>query len=190
MLTWDELEMHRPQGRLVKWQSSGRAKTGVDGRCLYMLGDVYDAIQKRPWVTTQWHSPSQIKSRRQAMRAVLERYVSGSHLNLNYDMKELGSLKPDATMQGFWEFRSGLPVEQTRPFGFFARPGAFVATSFQPRGAFGGIADPAWLKVREEGEGQWAALFGAKPYMKMPWPVLTKLEFHGSRPATWCRFRR
>jgi len=112
------------------------------------------------------------------MRAVLERYVIGAHLNLNYDMKELGSLKPDAAMQGFWEFRSGLPVEQTRLFGFFARPGAFVATSFQPRGNFGGVSDPAWQAVRQEGELHWRALFESVDYMKMPWPVSTKAQFN------------
>ncbi len=105
------------------------------------------------------------------MRAVLERYVIGAHLNFNIDMKELGSLKPDSSMQGFWEFRSGLPVEQTRLFGFFGRPGAFVATSFQPRGNFGGMSDPAWKAVRQDGEKHWNDLFGEKEYIKMPWPV-------------------
>jgi hypothetical protein len=142
-----------------------------------MLGDVFDAVQKRPWETTQSLSPAVLKARRQAMRAVLERYIIGAHLNFNVDMKELGSLKPDSSMQGFWEFRSGLPVEQTRLFGFFARPGAFLATSFQPRGKFGGMSDPAWKVEREEGEKRWRALFGDKEYIKMPWPVASKDQF-------------
>jgi hypothetical protein len=177
MLTWKELERNRAEGRLQKWLPSGRSDTNADGRCLYMPGDVYDAIQRRPWLTTQWHSPSQLKSRRQAMRAVLERFVTGSHLNLNHDMKELGSMKTDAAMQGFWEFRSGMPAEQTRLFGFFARPGAFVATSFQPRGNFGSASDPAWRAEREASENVWKSLFGSKRYLTSPWPVVTKQHF-------------
>jgi hypothetical protein len=142
-----------------------------------MTGDVYDDIQKRPWVTTQSHSPTQLKARRQAMRAVLERFVSGAHLNLNYDMKELGSLKADVAMRGFWEFRSGSPEEQTRLFGFFARPGAFIATSFHPRGKFGGASDPAWLAERNASDGVWKGLFGETPYLESPWPTLTKQQF-------------
>lgn len=86
-------------------------------------------------------------------------------------------MKPDPAMRGFWEFRSGLPVEQTRLFGFFARPGAFVATSFHPRGKFGGAADPAWLAEQKAAVSVWKGLFGTASYLESPWPVLTKAQF-------------
>lgn len=111
------------------------------------------------------------------MRQVLERYVLGRGLNVNYDMKELGSLKNDASMRGFWEFRSGPPSEQTRLFGFFALQGGFVATSFKSRARFGGASDPAWEKERSAGEAVWKELFPDAAYLTSPWPVKMSRDF-------------
>lgn len=177
MLTWEELERHRDAGQIARWTPSPTRGTGPNCRCLYMVKDIHDAFQKRPWPETQTHLPNEKKNRRQAMRAVLERFVVGQRLNLEMDMKELGSLTKNSSMRGFWEFRSGGQREQTRLFGFFARGGAFVATSFKARGSFGGIADPAWLIERELNAGVWASLFGSKQYLATPWPVATREQF-------------
>jgi len=176
MLTWPEIEAQRASGRLVRWLPSPRMQIEAGWRCLYMLKSVHDAFDARPWPSTQPLSPTIEKQRRQTMRAVLGRYVTGKGLNYGADMKELGSRTADAKFTGFWEFRSQPPQEETRLFGFFARPGAFVATSFKGRGSFGGINHPSWFAERQHGEQEWRDLFGAKAYMTSPWPVRIKME--------------
>lgn len=176
MLTWSELETHVAARKLRKWEPS-KAGTAPDGRCLYMTPDVFEAILVKPWPATRAVSLCRARDRRAAMRMVLERYVKGFGLNLDRDMKELGSMKQNAAMRGFWEFRSGQPIEETRLFGFFARPGAFVAFSFEPRGKFGGASDPAWKAERDVCETGWKTLFGARPYLTSPWPVRDRPAF-------------
>jgi hypothetical protein len=141
---------------------------------LYMLPDAFDGIQSRPWPAAEGESPSRTKARRSAMRTALERYVDGSSLNLNYDIKELGTKNVDEKMRGFWEFRSQGPMEETRLFGFFARPGAFIATDFQPRGQYESELD--WLSQQTGCEARWRALCGDRPYMMAPWPVRVRAD--------------
>lgn len=179
MLTWEDLEGHREAGRLVKY-TAGLPATGTDGRCLYMLPDVFEAFQKRPWPSTEYMSPHILRERRAAMRQVLERYVKGLHLNVNYDIKELGSELLNPEMRGLFEFRSGPPIEQTRLFGFFARPGAFVATSFRSRGEFevtdGEDKHSPWASEFANSTAAWHNIFGAETYLSKPWPVGTLAE--------------
>lgn len=108
------------------------------------------------------------------MRTALERYCNGSAINLNRDMKELGSKDANRSMRGYWEYRSQGPMEETRLFGFFARPGAFVATDFQPRGQYVSQAD--WDAQRASCEGRWVVLTKKRPYMTDPWPVRLRNE--------------
>lgn len=176
MLTWAEIEAQRANGRLVLWLPSPRMQIEAGSRCLYMLKSVHDAFDARPWPSTQPLSPAIEKLRRQTMRAVLSRYVTGKGLNYGSDMKELGSRTVDTKFNGFWEFRSQPPKEETRLFGYFARPGAFVATSFKGRGSFGGIDHSSWLAEQQHCEQEWRNLFGPKAYMKKPWPVRMKTE--------------
>lgn len=177
MLTWEALERHRSDGKLFCWMA-GKKQTRLDGRCLYMFPDVYEAFVRKPWPATMSHTPSELRNRRLAMRAVLERYVLGGIVNIEDDLKELGSMRLDQSMRGLFEFRSGLPVEQTRLFGFFALPAAFVATSFRARGEFdvedGKDRQEPWDDERAASETQWRELFGDEEYVKSPWPVLTQ----------------
>ncbi|KMS59958.1 hypothetical protein V474_07560 [Novosphingobium barchaimii LL02] len=107
------------------------------------------------------------------MRTALERYVKGSFVFLDRDIKELGSKKPRSDMQGFWEFRSQGPMTETRLFGFFARQGAFVATSFRARDEF--VEDESeWLHERESSQKLWDGLTGGAAYLVAPWPVRTR----------------
>lgn len=141
------------------------------GRCLYMLNDVFDRFENKPWPTAEWERPQLTRDRRRAMRMVVERFVKGENINLRYDLKELGSDKViNANMKGYWEFRSGPPNEQTRLFGFFARPGAFVATEFALRGDYVDNAD--WRAQRQACQKQWEQLT-SEAYLAEPWPVLT-----------------
>jgi hypothetical protein len=106
------------------------------------------------------------------MRLVLARYVKGAQLNINRDIKELGSKNANPKMRGFWEFRSHPPREETRLFGFFARTGAFVATDFQPRGMF--TSQAVWDAQRVSCKARWDALTNGAPFAVVPWPVTTK----------------
>jgi hypothetical protein len=177
MLTWEALELHRSDGKLVSWMA-GKKQTRLNGRCLYMFPDVFDAFVKKPWPATMSHTPRELKNRRLAMRAVLERFVLGGWINVEDDLKELGSMRLDGSMRGLFEFRSGLPIEQTRLFGFFALPGAFVATSFRARGEFdveeGDDPQRPWDMERLSSEATWRGLFRKEEYVLNPWPVLTQ----------------
>jgi hypothetical protein len=143
-----------------------------------MIPEIYDAYVKRPWPSTMSMSPHVAKARRPAMRQVLERFLLGKSLNLNYDIKELGSGSINAAMQGFFEFRSGPPVEQTRLLGHFALPGAFVATLFKARGELEADDDEPgntrWRQAMVDSQDRWANLFPDEPFMTDPWPVLTQ----------------
>lgn len=176
-----ELEQHAAAGILISWLG-GFAEIPPAGRALYMTGEVYEKYQVAPWPQTIPQTPRGMKERRTAMKAVLRRYVAGGHMNIRYDLKELGSEHVNADMQGFWEFRSGPPVEQTRLFGFFARPGAFIATSFRARGeleASGGqSAHDPWLNERVTAEATWQTLFPNQRYMREPWPTMTQASLN------------
>lgn len=177
LLTWAELEQHAAAGILMSWLG-GFAEIPSDGRALYMTREVYEKYQVAPWPVTMPQTPRGMKERRTAMKAVLRRYVGGGHMNIRYDLKELGSENVNTDMQGFWEFRSGPPVEQTRLFGFFARPGAFVATSFRARGELEASGDQAahdpWLNERVSAESTWQTMFPNRRYMREPWPAITQ----------------
>jgi hypothetical protein len=105
------------------------------------------------------------------MRQVLERFCEGSHVNIGYDLKELGSEHLSQQMRGFWAFRSQGPIEQTRLFGFFAAKGAFIATSFRARGELSGHL---WLAERSSSQARWDGISNGKSYLSAPWPVLTR----------------
>jgi hypothetical protein len=99
----------------------------------------------------------------------MERFVLGQNLRVKYDLKELGSERNDIRMKGFWEFRSQGRMHETRLFGFFARPGAFVATKFRSRDDFQNKND--WIAERLAGEARWREIAGDTPYLNEPWPV-------------------
>lgn len=177
MLTWSDLELQVAEGRLCRWIVYKGQAARAGGRVLYMTPDVQDAVDNRLWPSSDGEKPAHTAERRAAMRAVLKRFVTGKSLNIRRDIKELGSpldgsTKPD--MQGFWEFRSQGRMEETRLFGFFARPGAFVATAFKGRGDFGGGVQADWDLQRDECIAAWHFLFPTNDYMTTPWPVLTK----------------
>jgi len=176
-LTWVELQQHAAAGILRPWLG-GFTEIPPAGRALYMTGDVYEKYQVSPWPMTMPQTPRGMRERRTAMKAVLRRYVSGGHMNIRYDLKELGSESINTQMQGFWEFRSGPPIEQTRLFGFFARPGAFVATSFRARGELEAngnqSAHDPWANERVLAETTWQALFPNHKYLCEPWPAMTQ----------------
>lgn len=175
MLTWGDVERQCADGRLVKWLPSVRTETKEGDRCLYMLKPVFDQFQTGKWPSSVELRPSEENARRRTMRMVLERYVTGKFLNLKYDMKELGSgTERSEVMRGFWEFRSGPPAEQTRLFGFFARPGCFIATSFKARGT---LPKGLWVEEKSDSEKIWASLWPNDIYLKKPWIVSTKAEF-------------
>ncbi|KRA81633.1 hypothetical protein ASD76_14010 [Altererythrobacter sp. Root672] len=169
MLTWTDLEALVQDGHLILWDPRKHGKVLPNGRALYMVPAVFDAILNGPWPGTMpGDRLSLARERKMAMRQVLERYVIGGHLNLERDIAELGSkiLRPEH--RGFWQFRSQGPWVETRLFGFFARPGAFVATDFAARDAVGDY------RVRySSSSATWAALAGSIPFMMGPYPVET-----------------
>lgn len=177
MLTWAVLETHVANGTLRRWSLYGDEKTVSDGRMLYMLPDVLNAIDQRPWPGSEGERPSHTADRRSAMRMVLKRFVKGDMLNLRRDIKELGShidKSIDPKMKGYWEFRSQGRMEETRLFGFFARPGAFVATDFKGRGDFAKGNQAQWNAQRVSCRSKWDALFPTEPPIRKPWPVHTR----------------
>jgi hypothetical protein len=170
MLTWSELEVHVTAGRLMLWDPKKQGVT-PGGRGLYMLPCVYDSVLKKPWPgTAAGESKDRVRSRRQAMRQVLERFVLGGRLNLNTDIAELGSKIHRPEHRGFWEFRSMGPWVETRLFGFFARVGAFVATDLQARDGIDFRAQHASCL------GKWNLLTGSRPVLAAPYPVGTPAE--------------
>lgn len=165
MLTWEELEAHVDAQSLVLWDPRKQGLLPV-GRGLYMLPEVFEAMQKRPWPGRVPGEPKErVRERRQAMRAVLERFVIGGRLTLNWDIAELGSkiLRPEH--RGFWEFRSAGPWVETRLFGFFARRGAFLATDLQAREEIDYRAQFTSCLAK------WNGLTGGRPYVADPYPV-------------------
>lgn len=169
MLTWQQLEQLRHDGRLVRWKVGGR-EVSDEGRGLYILPDVHEAFSQRPWPASQGENPNRTRERRAAMRQVLERFVLGHAMRLNYDLKELGSEARNSAMQGYWEFRSQGRMTETRLFGFFARPGAFVATAFQGRDQFS--TSRHWRDRRQKCQALWNALTDNATYMNNPWPAV------------------
>jgi hypothetical protein len=171
MLTWRDLEAMCRAKTLWRWTPGGR-KQPTDGRCLYLLDDVREAFIARPWPGAEGRGPGQVAVRRGAMLNVLERYVEGLPLRVNADIKELGTKRRDANMRGYWEFRSQGPRTQTRLFGFFARPGAFLATAFEPRDIYQDPAD--WLAQRRACQQRWNAVTRNAKFCVSPWPVETR----------------
>ena len=144
-----------------------------------MLPDVLVAIDERPWPGSDGEKISHTEERRAAMRMVLRRYLKGEMLNIRRDIKELGSHIDKATdpgMKGYWEFRSQGRMEETRLFGFFARPGAFIATDFKGRGEFARGVQSQWDAQRESCKAKWEALFPTQSPMANPWPVQTRAQ--------------
>lgn len=139
-----------------------------------MLPDVRDEVDNQPWPGADGEHPRRTAERRIAMRQVLERYVTGNALLIRRDIKELGSDPVRPHMRGYWEFRSQGRMEETRLFGFFARPGAFVATAFKGRGTFGSQSD--WDTQHAACEARWNQLTGGAAYMTEPWPVQLRRE--------------
>lgn len=175
MLTWNDLVALCEAGKLKQLTFGRLSQTAPNGRVLYMLPDVYDRFENRPWPASDGERPQRTRDRRAAMRAVLQRYVTGKMLNFQFDMKELGSRSPpDLAMKGFWEFRSGQPMTETRLFGFFACKGAFVATDFVPRDIL--TSKRVWAIVRRRGGIRWKRIAGSEPYLEAPWPVVTKAD--------------
>ena len=171
MLTWADLQTHVANDELVRWTWNGKPPP-ADGRALYMVPNVCEEFQRAPWPGSDGERPQQTAERRAAMRQVLERYVRGKNLLIRRDIKELGSEPIRKHMRGYWEFRSQGRMEETRLFGFFARPGAFVATCFAGRGTFGAQED--WDARRKACEQIWLRIFPNHSWLKDPWPVLLK----------------
>ena len=168
MLTWTELEKLCLDAKLVRWKIGGR-EVAENGRGLYMLPEVHREFSERPWPASAGEDPKHTQIRRSAMRNVLERFVQGHNLRVNYDLKELGSERSDVSMRGYWEFRSQGRMTETRLFGFFVRPGAFLATAFCGRDKFANGSD--WKKRRLKCEELWKANFDNSKYLENPWPV-------------------
>ncbi|MBO9519774.1 MAG: hypothetical protein J7493_17080 [Porphyrobacter sp.] len=166
MLTWPDLEALVQAGQLKLWDPRRNGKVLPNGRALYMVPAVFDAILQKPWPGTMpGERADRVRDRRLAMRQVLERYVLGGLLNLERDIAELGSKIRRPAHRGFWEFRSQGPSTETRLFGFFARPGAFVATEFASR-------DVVDFRVRFESSTEiWKNLAGGRACMMSPYPV-------------------
>lgn len=176
MLTWPDLETHVVAGRLIRWTHDGKASP-ADGRALYMVPEVYEGVQNRHWPASDGERPAHTADRRAAMRAVLRRYVVGDALLIRRDLKELGSPidgAPNVRMRGYWEFRSQGRMEETRLFGFFARPGAFVATAFKARGEFRKGMQSDWNAQREKCGIEWHRVFADRRFLSEPWPMLTR----------------
>ena len=175
MLTWEQLEKHVVDGRLMKW-TCGLKQTPDAGRVLYVLPEVYEALTQKPWPASDGERHVHTKERRQAMRQVLERFVKGHAMLVNREVKELGSASMLTHMRGYWEFRSMGRMEETRLFGFFARTGAFVATAFCARGSFTKQAD--WDRRRQLCDKLWAGIFPNDSFLDEPWPVNAKPEMN------------
>lgn len=158
-------------GALRIWDPDG---TGAvpRGRVLYMTPEVFESVLQRPWPgIAPGEMPRVTKDRRTAMKAVLRRFVIGGRVNLEIDMAELGSKLPRPEHRGVWEFRSGMPATQTRIFGFFARPGAFVALDLKARDEID------FRQQCREAYSAWATLTGGAAYLNAPYPVKTAVEF-------------
>lgn len=170
MLTWDDLEAHRLGGRLILWDPRKRGIT-PDGRALYMVPAVWEAVQQRPWPAIRpGESRQRTADRRAAMRNVLERFISGGNLTLNHDIAEMGSKLRRPAHRGHWEFRSVGPAMQTRIFGFFARPGAFVAFDFLGRD------EVDYPRQFAADSARWCALTFHRPTLNSPYPVDTPAD--------------
>lgn len=174
MLTWRQLEHLCEEQRLVRWRIA--IDQPPKGRSLYMVPDVAEAISNRPWPDSVGEKPAHTAERRSAMHSLIRRFVRGDAINLDRDIKDLGSKKAKNEMRGYWEFRSQGRMTETRMFGFFARRGAFVATDFQSRGLFGNEGDPRWLEQRNRCEQTWRDLAGAASYLVSPWPVRIRAQ--------------
>jgi len=178
MLTWGQIEALCAAGKLVRWKphrSNGSAPTG---RALYMVPEVKDAIDSSVWPTALNEKPERARLRRSVMRMVLERFHGGDELTLDVDLKELGSGRRNPAMRGFWEFRSGPPRVQARVLGFFARPSAFVSTSFRMRDYFE-VDSSRWLSERIAADECWEELFPDHKPMIAPWPVRSEADLRG-----------
>lgn len=174
MLTWDDIKGLCDCGAGILWLPRGYTEVPPEGRALVMLPNVYQEFCHGTWFAPAGEPSARTRERKASLRLVLERYVKGHHLNLNRDIKELGTKKINAAMRGCWEFRSHPPKEETRLFGFFARPGAFIAVSFQARGKF--VTQNDWQVQRNLCHGYWNSLTGTVPYMTGPWPVLLSAD--------------
>jgi hypothetical protein len=137
-----------------------------------MLPQVHKDFVDGSWFAPPGEPPARTKERKATMRLVLARYVTGAQLNINRDIKELGSARSNVAMRGFWEFRSHPPQEETRLFGFFARTGAFVATDFQPRGKF--TSQALWNAQKASCQSRWDSLTNRARVAMVPWPVTTR----------------
>lgn len=174
MLTWLDLETLLHAGKLLKWLPPGLDKVSPGGRALYMTPIVHSEVCHGNWFAPLGELPIVTRQRKQVLRAVLGRYVKGHFLNINWDIKELGTKRVDATMRGYWEFRSQPPQEETRLFGFVPLVGAFVCTDFQPRGKFLTQAD--WLAQRQSCQSVWDSLTCHAAFLDNPWPVRTRTD--------------
>lgn len=172
MLTWDQLEALCADKVLARWTSPPPAP-GFKRRLLYMAADVHESISLRPWPDADGERPQRTAVRRQAMRALLNRYARGEGLNLGRDIKELGTRDVDASMRSFWEFRSQGPIHETRLFGFFARPAAFVALSF---GSRAGMVDADFEAERASCQQAWDDIADQAMPLDEPWPVRLRSE--------------
>jgi hypothetical protein len=168
LLTWAQLRGFCPE-KLVHWVPPGR-DTCAEGRCLYLLPAVSRQLSARPWPDSRGESVQRTSQRRGAMFAVMEAFVDGARLVLNGDIKELGSEDPlRPNMRGYWALRSQGLRTQTRLLGFFARPGAFVATDFGSRDRLN--LPNGWPNSRRVSTTRWNALTGRAAYLDSPWPV-------------------
>ncbi|RYZ90713.1 MAG: hypothetical protein EOP06_07590 [Proteobacteria bacterium] len=103
---------------------------------------------------------------------MLERFVKGDALLHERDLKELSFGGQRPAMRGYWEIRSQGRMEETRLFGFFARPGALVGTGFEGKGRLLSGDD---YKARRAACGKiWDALLPGCRWIQDPWPVETK----------------
>ena len=130
--------------QLERWRVRG-GRAPPAGRGLYLMKGVHAEIYSKPWPRAAEDLSDLITAkRRAAMHAVLERFAIGHAMIIRSDMKELGTLQRRQDFRGWWEIRSQGPMTETRLFGFFALPGAFIGVDFQPRDRFGGRNDPQW----------------------------------------------
>lgn len=176
MLTWRELEALCGEGKpLVRW-TVGRRNVPASGRALYLKRSIHERITASPWPGAVGESPTRTQVRRQALRSVLERYVVGHAIRVNYDMKDLGTKRLDANMQGYFAFRSQGPMTETRLLGFFARPGAFVATGFRTKDEL--PSQKEWDEQRQQCGEAWRDITGSAPFLNAPWPVQTRVHLN------------
>jgi len=181
MLTWHDMEAMRESQVLCRWQVPGGQP--ARGRALYMTPNVHLQLMERPWPAIDGERPRRTQDRRSAMLNVLGRFVRGDALVLEKDIKELGSKRADDRFRGYWEFRSQGPMTETRLFGFFPRPGAFLGTFFAGRDEFGPHADPSWLSRRRDCQGVWDSLTRCS-YLTSPWIVTTRAHLRAYTERT------